>query len=74
VLKIGDGRAMSVDIKIELEAGADEQGVDPVPRMNEVAEVLRTLGCRDGGRKVINGKRWTIWHGVSVADIRAETL
>jgi putative DNA primase/helicase len=74
VLRIGDGWVMSIEIKAELEAWADEQGVDPVPRMNEVAETLRSLGCRDGGRRKIEGKRSTIWHGVSVAEIKAETL
>jgi hypothetical protein len=42
--------------------------------MNEIAEALRGLGCRDGGRKVMNGKRSTIWHGVSVAEIKAASL
>lgn len=73
VLTIGDGWVMSSEIKAELEAWCEEQGVDPI-RMNEVAETLRGLGCRDGGRKVMNGKRSTIWHGVRVAEIKAETL
>jgi putative DNA primase/helicase len=72
VLTIGDGWVMSSEIKAELEAWCDEQDVDP-PRMNEVAEALRGLGCRDGGRKVMKGKRSTIWHGIRVAEIKAET-
>jgi putative DNA primase/helicase len=69
VLVIGDGWAMSVDIKAELEAWCDEQGIDP-PQMNEVTDTLRALGCRDGGRRRMHGKRSTIWHGVRVAEIR----
>jgi putative DNA primase/helicase len=73
VLHIGDGWVMSVESKAELDAWCDEQGVEP-PRMNEIAEALRGLGCRDGGRKVMNAKRSTIWHGVSVAEIKAASL
>jgi putative DNA primase/helicase len=72
VLRIGDGFAHSSDIKAELDAWCDEQGIEP-PRMNEITEQLKQLGCRDGGRRKIQGKRSTIWHGVSIAEIGAKT-
>ncbi len=53
-------------IKAELDDWCAEQNIE-VPRMNEVAATLRQRGCKDGGRKVIDGKRSTIWHGVDVA-------
>jgi putative DNA primase/helicase len=65
-LHIGDSWAHSSDIKAELDAWCAEQDVD-APRMNEVTDVLRELGCRSGGRQRYKGKRSTIWHGVSIA-------
>ena len=53
-------------IKAELDDWCDEQGVASPPRMNEVAATLRDRGCKPGGRKTINGKRSTIWYGVSI--------
>lgn len=73
VLRIGDGWAYSSDIKAELDDWCAERGIDP-PRMNEVTDSLKTYGCRDGGRRQVRGRRSTIWHGVSVAEIKAETL
>jgi P4 family phage/plasmid primase-like protien len=74
VLRVGDGYAYSSDVKAELDAWCAEQGVVDPPRMNEITEQLRNLGCRDGGRRQIQGKRSTIWHGVRIATIKAETL
>jgi putative DNA primase/helicase len=73
VLRIGDGWAFSSDIKAELDAWCDDNGIEP-PRLNEVTEVLRNIGCRDGGRRKIAGKRSTIWHGVTITEIGAKTL
>jgi putative DNA primase/helicase len=73
VLRVGDGWAFSSDIKAELDAWCAEQGVIVPPRMNEVTEVLRGLGCRDGGRRKIRGQRSTIWHGVTIAENGAKT-
>jgi putative DNA primase/helicase len=72
VLVVGDGWAFSSDIKAELDAWCDDQGIEP-PRLNEVTEVLRSLGCRDGGRRKIHGQRSTIWHGVTITEIGAKT-
>jgi P4 family phage/plasmid primase-like protien len=73
VLRIGDGWAYSSDIKDELDAWCAEQDIDP-PRMNEITEQLRNLGCRDGGRRKIGGKRSTIWHGARIAEIKADAV
>jgi putative DNA primase/helicase len=73
VLTIGDGQVMSGDLAHELEAWSDEQGIVPPPRMNEVADALRALGAHDEGRRMVKGKRGTLWTGVRIAQVQ-ETL
>jgi P4 family phage/plasmid primase-like protien len=63
----------SIDIKNELVDWCAEQGIEDPPRMNEIAATLREMGCNDGGRKHIHGKRSTIWHGVSVTQTGGES-
>jgi putative DNA primase/helicase len=59
---------MSGRISRELETWCAEQGVDPVPRMNEIAAALRAKGCEDGGRHKVRSERGTLWRGVRLPD------
>lgn len=72
VLRIGVGWAWSADIRSELEAWCADEGVTPVPDMKDLAEVLRADGCQTE-RRSISGRRGTIWRGVTLAGIEADT-
>jgi len=63
----------SIDIKKELDDWCAEHDITTPPRMNEVIATLRERGCKDGGRKMLHGKRSTIWHGVDVTQKTSET-
>lgn len=45
--------------------GTQDEGVEP-PRMNEIAELLQAVGCRST-RRVVAGKKATVWNGVTIA-------
>jgi putative DNA primase/helicase len=69
-LEIGDGKVLSGELMHTLTKWAEEQGIDPAPRMNELAEALRNLGAMDKGRRKIEGKRGTLWEGVKVRTLQ----
>lgn len=56
----------SSDIKHELDAWCDENDIDTPPRMNDITANLLDRGASNGGRRMIHGKRSTIWHGVCI--------
>ena len=67
VLRIGKGWAWSADIRNELESWCADQGVDPPPSMKDIADMLRSHGCRSE-RRTVSGRKGVIWQGVTIAE------